>query len=153
VFYEGQKLSCRPLVRIAPDTVLHRSATAARRSELRDMARRILVVDDQPSILETLTAILRSQQYEVTTAKDGVEAFSTFENSTFDLVISDLKMPRMTGESLIASIRASSPSMPIVVLSSRYLENEVLADLYLEKGSSPVGKLLSAVAALVNHGE
>ena len=62
-----------------------------------NMAEKILVVDDDPDILDALTMILESQGYEVVTARDGMEGLANLKAETPDLMILDLLMPKMDG--------------------------------------------------------
>jgi len=66
---------------------------------------RILVVDDEPQITRVLRASLVSSGYEVLLARDGVEGFDSYRESTPDLVITDVSMPRMDGIELTRAIR------------------------------------------------
>ena len=98
---------------------------------MRDMMR-ILVVDDEPQITRVLRASLASSGYDVLLARDGVEAFDLFRESTPDLVITDLFMPRMDGIELTRSIRQMS-EVPIIVLSVR--EQETMKIAALDEGA------------------
>jgi len=93
---------------------------------------RILVVDDEPQITRVLRASLASSGYDVLLARDGVEAFDLFRESTPDLVITDLFMPRMDGIELTRSIRQMS-EVPIIVLSVR--EQETMKIAALDEGA------------------
>ena len=79
---------------------------------------RILVVDDDDSIRNTLDEQLTLHGFDVIAARDGAEAFDRFATSKPDLVLSDLAMPRADGFTLIQRIRAQGDT-PIVVLSVR----------------------------------
>ncbi len=61
------------------------------------MPRKILVVDDDPDILDAITMILESQGYVVVTARDGVDGLATFKAEKPDLMLLDLMMPKMDG--------------------------------------------------------
>ncbi|HEY4711995.1 MAG TPA: response regulator, partial [Dehalococcoidia bacterium] len=61
------------------------------------MASKILVVDDDPDILDAVALILESQGYEVVTARDGIEGLANLKAEQPDLMILDLMMPRMDG--------------------------------------------------------
>src|ERR1700759_2930841 len=87
---------------------------------------RILVVDDEPQITRVLRASLVSCGYEVTLARDGVEAFDSFRESAPDLVITDLSMARMDGIELTRAIRQMGDT-PIIVLSVREQETMKVA--------------------------
>ena len=79
---------------------------------------RILVVDDDDSIRNTLEQNLTVSGFEVSAAADGLEGFDRFSSAHPDLVISDLAMPRADGFALIQQIRATGDT-PILVLSVR----------------------------------
>ena len=124
----------------------------------------ILLVDDDPDILESLTLILESQGYKVTTAREGVQALDSLKAEKPDLVILDLLMPKMDGfavcKELLQDARWSKyRDMPIVILTSvreeasrrRYeLETglQLNVDDYMEKPVSP-DILLEMVGRLV----
>lgn len=93
---------------------------------------RILVVDDEPQITRVLRASLASSGYQVTLARDGVEAFDSFRQSAPDLVITDLFMPRMDGIELTRAIRQIGDT-PIIVLSVR--EQEAMKVAALDEGA------------------
>jgi len=78
----------------------------------------ILVVDDDPSIRDSLSKELRAAGYTTITANDGIEGLATFRSRAPDLVLADLAMPRSDGFEMISAIRASW-RVPIVVLSVR----------------------------------
>jgi two-component system, OmpR family, KDP operon response regulator KdpE len=82
---------------------------------------KILVVDDEPQILRVLRTSLEGSGYEVTIARDGVEALESYQRSMPDLVITDLAMPEMDGIELTRSIRERGQT-PIIVLSVRSAE-------------------------------
>lgn len=73
------------------------------------MKQRILVVDDEESIREFLEIMLRKEGYEVTSAEDGERAIDLFKKKTFDMVISDMQMPKVTGLELLKHIKEQSP--------------------------------------------
>jgi CheY-like chemotaxis protein len=83
--------------------------------------RKILVTDDSISIRRFISGILDSAGFEVETACDGVDALEKLEVTSFDLLLTDLEMPRMHGYELISEVRASGrhPHLPIVILTSR----------------------------------
>jgi two-component system KDP operon response regulator KdpE len=83
---------------------------------------RILVVDDEVQITRVLRAALQSNGYEVSVARDGVEAIETYLKVQPDLVITDLSMPEMNGVELTREIRQRA-STPIIVVSVRNQES------------------------------
>jgi DNA-binding response OmpR family regulator len=80
-------------------------------------APRILIVDDDPDLLVLLADQLRADGYEITTARDGVEASRRLETAWPDLLIIDMMMPRRDGLSLAREIKAIA-DLPIIVLSA-----------------------------------
>jgi DNA-binding NtrC family response regulator len=82
------------------------------------MRSRILVVDDEPSIRTVLKAHLSRDGYDVAIASDGAEAVSALTASPFDLVISDLKMPGMSGLELLAWCIREQPGLPVVLITA-----------------------------------
>ncbi len=78
---------------------------------------RILLVDDDPNLLVLLAEQLRDDGFEVTTARDGVEARRRLETAWPDLVLVDMMMPRMDGLTLAREIKATA-DLPIIVLSA-----------------------------------
>jgi len=82
------------------------------------MKPRILVVDDEESIREFLDIMLRKEGYEVTLAVDGEEAKSFIQNKSFDLVISDLQMPRMNGLELLKYTKQNYPDITFMMITA-----------------------------------
>ena len=78
----------------------------------------ILVVDDDPSIRESLERELRASGYMTATGSDGLDGLQAFDSHAPDLVLTDLSMPRSDGFELVSTIRAKSRT-PIIVLSVR----------------------------------
>ncbi len=73
--------------------------------------RRLLIVDDEPGIVEVLKEALDSRGYHTETASNGAEALQRMESQDFDLIISDLCMPEMSGEKLFAMIGERYPHL------------------------------------------
>jgi CheY-like chemotaxis protein len=77
----------------------------------------ILVVDDEPWSLEFISRFLRKEGYQVTEARDGAEALEMIGNFHFDLVLSDVRMPRVDGETLALHVRSRIPTVPIILMT------------------------------------
>src|SRR5690349_18040673 len=75
---------------------------------------RILVVDDDSSIRETVTLILESEGFEVLAAADGVEGLNSLSKFLPDLIISDLNMPRMSGFEFLPVVRQRFPQIATI---------------------------------------
>jgi two-component system, OmpR family, KDP operon response regulator KdpE len=87
------------------------------------LADRILVVDDEPTILATIAPLLRARGYDVLTAMSGRAALETVERDVPDLVILDLGLPDLDGVIVCSQIRETRTT-PILVLSARGAEND-----------------------------
>jgi len=79
---------------------------------------RILVVDDQDMMRDSLAATLVREGHEVIAATDGAAAVSRLNGGRFDLMITDLKMPKMTGIELLAEAKKLRPEMPVVLMTA-----------------------------------
>ena len=127
------------------------------------MPGKILVVDDDPDILDAVAMILESQDYKVVTAHDGIEGLATLKAEDPDLMILDLMMPKMDGFAVCKELQdprwSKYKAIPILILTSvreeasrrRYeLETglELDVDDYVEKPMSP-DVLLERVGALI----
>ncbi len=127
------------------------------------MPEKILVVDDDPDILDALTMILEAKGYQVVTARDGIEGLANLKAEEPDLLILDLLMPKMDGFAVSKELQdprwSKFKDIPILILTSvreeasrrRYeLETglELDVDDYVEKPISP-DVLLERVEKLV----
>jgi DNA-binding NtrC family response regulator len=79
---------------------------------------RILIVDDQEMLRDSLAATLARDGHEIVAAGDGASALSRLEASRIDLMITDLKMPRMTGIELLVEARKRRPDLPVVLMTA-----------------------------------
>lgn len=79
---------------------------------------RILVVDDEPNARAALTALLADEGYAVESAADGVNALGKLSSFAAELVLTDLKMPRMDGLELLRRLHARDADLPVVVMSA-----------------------------------
>src|SRR3978361_1442041 len=79
---------------------------------------KILVCDDQEMMRDSLAATLAREGHEVTAATDGAFALQRLASGRFDLLITDLKMPRMTGIELLAEAKRLRPDMPVVLMTA-----------------------------------
>jgi two-component system chemotaxis sensor kinase CheA len=119
-------------------------------------AKRILVVEDSITSRMLLKGILESAGYDVKTAVDGIDAFTALRAEHFDLVVSDVEMPRMNGFDLTARIRAERTLAEVPVVLVTALESredrergiDVGANAYLAKSSLDQSDLLEALRRL-----
>jgi len=119
--------------------------------------KRVLVVDDSLTVRELERKLLETQGYEVETAIDGMDGWNTLRTGKFDLVLTDIDMPRLDGIELVTLIRrdARLKSLPVMIVSykdrpeDRQRGMDAGADYYLTKGSFHDETLVRAVADLI----
>jgi two-component system sensor histidine kinase and response regulator WspE len=129
----------------------------ATRSTQSKTAKRVLVVDDSITVREMERKVLQNQGYVVDVAVDGVEGWNALRSYPYDLIISDIDMPRMNGIELIKAIKQHSrlQSIPIIVVSYRDREDDRIqgleagANYYLTKNSFHDDTLIRAVTDLI----
>ena len=78
----------------------------------------ILVVDDEPPQLELIGGFLKKQGFEVTLAESGEKALQRFRRESFDLVLTDQRMPNLSGLDLLKAVRAVNPETPVIVVTA-----------------------------------
>jgi two-component system chemotaxis sensor kinase CheA len=118
---------------------------------------RVLVADDSVTSRMLIKNVLETSGYAVETATDGLEALTTLRNRQFDLLVSDVEMPRMNGFELTTHVRADQQlnEMPVVLvtaLSSREDKERGIdagANAYIVKGSFDQSDLLSVISKLI----
>src|SRR5258706_1183685 len=134
-----------------------RMAPGAARHATEESPKSILVAEDSITARTLLKNILEFAGYKVKTAVDGVEALSVLANEGFDLVVSDVEMPRMSGFDLTAKIRADKrlSELPVVLVTAlesrehRERGVDVGANAYIVKSSFDQGNLLEVVRRLI----
>lgn len=116
---------------------------------------RVLFVDDEPAVRTTGGAVLEAAGYEVLTAADGLEGLHCLDEALPDLIISDLRMPKMSGFEFLAVVRNRFPQIPTIALSGEYVTDNIpdglLADTFFQKGDYSVPELLAKVKELVRQ--
>jgi DNA-binding response OmpR family regulator len=80
---------------------------------------KILIIDDEPTLRQTLARILQRAGFEVTTAEAGTEGLAYLETTVFDLVYLDIRMPGLTGLEVLDLIHASHPNIPVVLFTAQ----------------------------------
>jgi two-component system cell cycle sensor histidine kinase/response regulator CckA len=116
---------------------------------------RVLVVDDEELVRKFVERVMREAGYETATASDGPEALEVAAKlETFDILVTDLMMPQMTGDELARQMRVSTPEIKVLYLtgfSDRLFKEKVTLwadEAFLDKPSSVKG-LLEAVSLLL----
>ncbi|WP_086476502.1 MULTISPECIES: response regulator transcription factor [Arenibacter] len=93
------------------------------------MKKKILVIEDNPMVVKSLEFKLTKEGYEVTTAIDGRSAMEELETNSFDLILTDLMLPFVSGSQLIEHIKKNYPTIPIIVLSTATQE-DIITDAF-----------------------
>ena len=123
------------------------------------MSKHLLIVDDEPNLLRAVAACLRGEGYEVDTARSGEEALVQIAQRLPDLIVSDIRMPRMDGYALARQLRNNPRThlIPIVFLTAKDESSDRIAgirsgvDAYLTKPFEPdelvavIGNILTRV--------
>ena len=143
-------LSGRRLGKLAAEAVAEHRGRAPKR---------VLVVDDSITVRELERQLLESRGYTVDTAVDGVDGWNTVRSAHYDLVVSDIDMPRMDGITLVRHIKedARLQSIPVVVVSYKDREEDRIkgldagANSYLTKSSFHDQTFLSTIADLIGE--
>jgi two-component system, chemotaxis family, sensor histidine kinase and response regulator WspE len=119
--------------------------------------KRILVVDDSITVREAERSLLRNRGYDVEVAVDGMDGWNALRAGHYDLTVTDVDMPRMTGIELVTKIKADPKlhALPVIIVSYKDREEDRMrgldagADRYMTKSSFHDETLVSAVAELI----
>ena len=115
--------------------------------------KRILLVDDEPSVRGSIRMMLEIDDHTVTEASDGAEALDLFAKGQFDLVTTDLEMPVMKGNELAVRIKKLAPKQPILMITAYGRElgdSENPVDSILNKPFT-LDNLREAIAKLLSN--
>ena len=102
------------------------------------MSGHILIVEDRQSLRRMLERALAGEGHRVTAVQDGEAAVDHLEQTGFDLVLTDLKLPGITGLEVLAASRRSQPATPVVVLTGRGDEELAVVRRWLEEMTAVV---------------
>ncbi len=122
------------------------------------MSKRLLVVDDEAKLLRAVAMCLRSEGYEVITARSGAEALVRLTEAIPDLIITDIRMPGMDGHALARSLRANPRTdlIPVIFLTAKDTREDRIAgfrtgvDAYVTKPFDPE-ELLAIVSSILKR--
>lgn len=115
-----------PIMLLAAATS-HSEDSSERTDSVTACGQRVLLVDDEEDLRETLADLLAHVGYRVTTADSGVSAVAAARTHGFDLLLTDLRMPGMDGAETITAIKAIDPAIRVIVVTG-YSSEEVAAD-------------------------
>ncbi|MFA5206855.1 MAG: response regulator, partial [Lentisphaeria bacterium] len=159
----------RPLVILDPDDLARSIETLLAGGGLRESVtataaptaarKRVLVVDDSFTVREVERGLLAARGYQVEVAVDGMDGWNCLRSGRFDLLVSDVDMPRMNGLELVRRVKADPRlhGLPVMMVSykdreeDRRLGQEAGADLYLPKSDFRNDGFLRAVAGLLGE--
>jgi DNA-binding NtrC family response regulator len=101
---------------------------------------RLLIIEDNEEVLRSLKKYFTKKKYNVVTASNGLDGLKVYENDQdgFDLIITDLVMPNISGVAIISLVKKKSPQTPVIAITGwgehpEALATEAQADLVLEK--------------------
>jgi len=112
---------------------------------------RVLLVDDEPLARKLISRYLVAAGYVVRMAEDGLDAIGKLRTGLPDLIISDLKMPRMSGIELLDVVRKRFPQIPVIAISGMApgeIPADVPADAYYFKNGSGFDQLIQTISDL-----
>ncbi|HEY3997927.1 MAG TPA: response regulator, partial [Candidatus Xenobia bacterium] len=123
--------------------------------------RRVLVVDDSVTVREVERKLLERHGYEVQVAFDGIEGWNALRHASFDLVVTDIDMPRMDGFQLLSRIRQDPvlKARPVIIMSYKDRDEDRLrglelgADAYLTKGAFQDEGFIRTVQGVIGEAE
>ncbi len=114
---------------------------------------RALVVEDDPLVLETTAAIVRSFGFSVRTAEDGFAALKILREVLPDIILCDLRMPGMSGFELLSIVRRRSPHVATIAISGEYvlatMPLGLLVDHFFQKGGYTPEQLIAKMKELI----
>lgn len=118
------------------------------------MKKTILVVDDESSIRDALSKVLRAEGYEVVSAENGQEAIEEFGEKKIDLLLLDLGLPVKDGWRTLEWLAQVNPLLPVIIITGRFEQRELAeqagADALMEKPLN-VLRLLQTIRELINE--
>lgn len=114
--------------------------------------RSILVIEDEIDLSECLVAILSDANWNVETAKNGVEAFAILTKTKIDIILSDIDMPIMNGIDFLKAFRSQNNSTPVVMMSAglNYSKDQLVnlgANDFIEKPFKDISQIIKKNAA------
>ena len=131
-------------------------ALSSQEPQVENQPKRILVLDDEPGILEVLEVYLKSQNFEAFINSQWTEAVDLIFHNPPNLILLDLKMPTIQGDKVLEFVRQQSSTLPVIVVSA-HLTEKMMQDLrrLVAKGFAPkpfkFDKLMAIINAALKH--
>ncbi|MHA6697160.1 response regulator transcription factor [Chryseobacterium sp. A321] len=116
--------------------------------------KKILIIEDDPILLSTISAILNVRGYETTLAKNGKEGMEMISKNKYDLVLTDLMLPHSNGLEIISLLNQEKEKTPVIIISSTHTEDAIMdgfsigADDYIRKPFTP-SELILRISRLI----
>ncbi len=134
-------------------------SSAGVKCESKRQRKKVLIVDDSVTVRELASRLLEHQGYEVEVAVNGVDGWNSVRIGGYDLVITDVDMPRMNGIELVRCVKGDQrlKALPVMIVSCKERHNDHLlgaeagAAVYLEKSSFHDGRFLEAVKKMLGE--
>ncbi|MHA1785918.1 MAG: response regulator [Candidatus Helarchaeota archaeon] len=128
-------LKSRKLGKEEPESVHEWVKNIMKKVDLEGSRKRILIVDDERELLESLGIILKYEGYQVDVALNGIEALNKINEENYDLILSDIRMPVMDGIELCKRCKSDPKfkNIPFILFSAYYEEIKTCADEFLTK--------------------
>lgn len=131
------------------------------KNEVITMAKKILLVDDEPDLTYTIKKILENNEYKVDGFNDPILALKSYKNDFYDMVILDIKMPKMDGFELYTKIRELDPNVKICFLTAIATLNEgfiklrsefdrIISEGYFIQKPIKTEDLIKKIATIIN---
>jgi CheY-like chemotaxis protein len=131
------------------------SASSQPHPPIKDFAARVLLVDDEPDLLESMKAVLEANNFACRTAEDGFEALRQLRETPPDIIVTDLRMPNMSGFELLAILGRRFPHIPVIVISGEFIVHTdnpgMLMNAFFRKGEYTPPQLISTLRDLYSQ--
>lgn len=114
------------------------------------MNKNVLIVDDNPNMSSLLSEMLEIFDFTSVSAKDGREALEMLEKGKFSLVITDVRMPNMSGVELLQAVKKKNPKLPVVMISGYNIEEFQGDDNFKPDGFLSKPFMMSDIEKLLN---
>ena len=137
------------------EAVSHQPASSDSLTHDEAFAPRVLLVDDEPLLLESMKAILKLSGFDCRTAEGGFDALRHLRETPPDILISDLRMPNMSGFELLAIVRRRFPQIAVIVISGEFLiepqHSGLLMNAFFQKGRYTPANLIATMRDLYSQ--